>query len=153
MFPNDAQAQDFNLPAPTDQESRTYQEGDVLHRGDTITGADEIHIFESPTYGTTNAVFGAGILLVLLIIFFFIKRGIENILIAGQVSPNRAVFTGWIFFLMMFCISLTALATFLALPPLWNFPEIFSSIVVVDVVAIVAFVSVYLSARRSVIIS
>lgn len=52
-----------------------------------------------------DMLIGGAVLLVLFVIFFFVKNGYSNSLVAKKIPPNKANFAGWWLFLLLASLS------------------------------------------------
>lgn len=137
------QAQGFALPAPqaapatqTSAAAATQSQIQVLP---AETGIDQ----QGPQ--PRDYVIGGGILVVLLIAFFFVKGAYANHLAGKRVSPGPANAAGWWLFIFL---SSLAIASVLAItsPVKFLTPLFMGPICIVGLVAIIL---VFISGRRS----
>lgn len=98
----------FSLPAPSDAASaadvHTTTATVILPPGEKFEGT---YTVVSDTM-SRDLLIGGGILLVLLVAFFFAKNAYANTLVAKRVPPNHANAAGWWLFVFLSCLGIGA---------------------------------------------
>ncbi|TCM67533.1 hypothetical protein EC844_10847 [Acinetobacter calcoaceticus] len=84
--------------------------------------------------GARDLMIAGGIIIVLLIAFFFAKRGFTNSLVKKRVSPSKATMAGWWLFIFLASIAIGAVLAAVN-------PSRFLSLLIFAPLAVVAIVS------------
>jgi hypothetical protein len=111
----------FNLPAPGGDQSGASTSSPSTQSGTTTqsTGSQMAVTVKSDTSSRDLAI-GAGVMVVLLVAFFFAKTAYANWLVGRRVSPRSANAAGWWLFILLSCLAsagifpLASQATFLS---------------------------------------
>ena len=92
--------------------------------------------------GSRDLAIGGGIIVVLLIAFFFAKQGFTNSLVKKRVSPSKASMAGWWLFIFLSAIAIGAVLAAVN-------PAKFLSLTILAPLGVVALVSAFLSFKSS----
>src|SRR5690606_34345226 len=79
---------------------------------ETATVAQTVQAVNDPTVqeetGSRDLMIAGGIIVVLLIAFFFAKRGFSNSLVKKRISPSKASMAGWWLFIFLAAVAIGA---------------------------------------------
>lgn len=79
---------------------------------ETATVAQTVQAVKVPTVqeetGSRDLMIAGGIIVVLLIAFFFAKRGFSNSLVKKRISPSKASMAGWWLFIFLAAVAIGA---------------------------------------------
>lgn len=92
--------------------------------------------------GSRDLAIGGGVIVVLLIAFFFAKQGFTNSLVKKRVSPSKAGMAGWWLFIFLSAIAIGAVLAAVN-------PAKFLSVLILAPLGIVALVSAVLAFKSS----
>lgn len=92
--------------------------------------------------GSRDLMIAGGIILVLLIAFFFAKRGFSNSLVKKRISPSKAGMAGWWLFIFLAAVAIGAVLAAVN-------PDKFLSLLILGPLGIVALVSATLTFTSS----
>ncbi|OAL76342.1 hypothetical protein [Acinetobacter terrae] len=130
----------------------TENNGFVLPQADDKTQAETAvatQTAENPTLptiqeetGSRDLMIAGGIILVLLIAFFFAKRGFTNSLVKKRVSPGKASTAGWWLFIFLASVAIGAVLAAVN-------PAKFLSLLILGPLSVVALVSAILAFTSS----
>ncbi len=108
--------------------------------------AQTVQSTEIPTVqedtGSRDLTIAGGVIIVLLIAFFFIKQGYSNSLVKKRVSPGKASMAGWWLFICLASIAVAVVLTAVN-------PAKFLSVLIVGPLGFVALVSALLTFKSS----
>lgn len=111
----------FNLPTPGADPSGSNSPNSPTQTGtSTQSSGSPIAITVKSDTSSRDLAIGAGVMVVLLIAFFFAKTSYANWLVGRRVSPKSANAAGWWLFIMLSCLAsagifpLASQATFLS---------------------------------------
>lgn len=101
MSQNESNNSGFALPAPTDSAAAPAADAG------TQTSSGVVVNLGTPGVDTSSRdlLIGGGILLVLLVAFFFAKNAYANTLVAKRVPPNKANSAAWWLFVFLASVS------------------------------------------------
>lgn len=125
----------FSLPAPVTQPgsaTSTVPVTVIVPPGETLSGTYTV-VSETPP---RDMLIGCGVLIALLIAFFFAKNAYANSLVAKRVSPNSANAAGWWMFILLGVLA-TAAVLLVVNPVKFMSPVLLSPFAVVAVIALV----------------
>lgn len=105
----------FALPSPNG-DAQAPQPVAETTATNTQVGIPSIDIKVAEDTSSRDLLIGGGILLVLLIAFFFAKNAYANTLVAKRVPPNKANTAGWWLFICL--ASLSTAAVLAAISPM-----------------------------------
>ncbi|MFI4985851.1 MAG: hypothetical protein ACHQF3_00255 [Alphaproteobacteria bacterium] len=128
-------------------ESKTLKPGDTIAPGGVNASDRPIIIVDTVPIGQTEAIIGAGVLVVLMIAFFFLKQAFENNLIAAMARPRKAAHAAWLLFITLTVIAATVVFGYLA--KIWLLLPVFGVLAAICVLLIIVFMVSLASARRS----
>lgn len=130
----------------------TENNGFVLPQADGKTQAETAvatQTAENPSFpsiqeetASRDLMIAGGIILVLLISFFFAKRGFTNSLVKKRVSPSKATMAGWWLFILLASVAIGAVLAAVN-------PAKFLSLLILGPLGIVALVSAILAFTSS----
>lgn len=130
----------------------TENNGFVLPQADDKTQAGTAvatQIAENPNLptlqeetGSRDLMIAGGIILVLLIAFFFAKRGFSNSLVKKRISPSKAGMAGWWLFIFLAAVAIGAVLAAVN-------PDKFLSLLILGPLGVVALVSAILAFTSS----
>ncbi|MEG0342310.1 MAG: hypothetical protein RR633_08995 [Acinetobacter sp.] len=92
--------------------------------------------------GSRDLMIAGGIIVVLLIAFFFAKRGFSNSLVKKRVSPSKASMAGWWLFIFLASVAIGAVLAAVN-------PSKFLSLLILGPLGVVALVSAVLAFTSS----
>ncbi|QCG93092.1 hypothetical protein E6C67_03880 (plasmid) [Azospirillum sp. TSA2s] len=115
--------------------------------GGASTIAAPVLVFTGPRFDMTETLIGLIMLLVLTVAFFFGQRILTGMLIGGNARPQKAALAGWSLFLML--VVLTATAIFSVIGTLWTLLPVFGSLLGLNLILVILFVTSFVSAKRS----
>lgn len=92
--------------------------------------------------GSRDLMIAGGIILVLLIAFFFAKRGFSNSLVKKRISPSKASMAGWWLFIFLSAVAIGAVLAAVN-------PQKFLSLLILGPLGVVALVSAILTFTSS----
>lgn len=113
----EAQNKGFSLPPPGKSDSAAPS---APAAGSNQSSGISIKIATSSDTSTRDVAIGVGVMIVLLIAFFFAKNSYANWLVGRKVSPRSANAAGWWLFIFLSCLAaagifpLASQATFLS---------------------------------------
>lgn len=117
----EAQNKGFSLPPPGKSDSGAPTAApSVPATGSTQTPGISITLAPKSDTSTRDVAIGVGVMVVLLIAFFFAKNAYANWLVGRKVSPRSANAAGWWLFIFLSCLAaagvfpLASQATFLS---------------------------------------
>lgn len=133
-------------------ETNTENQGFIIPQAEDTNQAGSSVISQAPnnmnipaSHEQTNSrdfVIGGGILIVLLVAFFFAKQSFTNSLVKKRVSPSKANMSGWFLFILLSTVATGAV--FAALNP-----SKFLSLTILIPLILVAIVSAVISYKSS----
>src|SRR5690606_15554439 len=113
---------------------------------ETGTAAQTVQEVNVPTVqeetGSRDLMIASGIIVVLLIAFFFAKRGFSNSLVKKRISPSKASMAGWWLFIFLAAVAIGAVLAAVN-------PVKFLSLLILGPLGIVALVSAVLTFTSS----
>lgn len=141
MSAQDQQPKDsgFVLPTPTDPQAAPATPSTALQPTSPVT----LNLGHSDT-SSRDLLIGGGILLVLLIAFFFARGSYANMLVRKRVPPGKANAAGW--WLFIFLSSLSTGVILAAVNPVKFLAPL--TIAPLGGVAVIALILMLLSGRR-----
>ncbi|MFZ7311595.1 hypothetical protein [Comamonas jiangduensis] len=95
----------FTLPSPSNGTAPQTRPGTTATEV-SIPSSLDIKVMEDT--GSRDLMIGGGILIVLLIAFFFAKNAYANTLVGKRVPPNKANTAGWWLFICLASLSTAA---------------------------------------------
>jgi hypothetical protein len=117
----ESQNKGFNLPPPGKSEgAATPAAPSAPATGSPQTSGVSITLATPSDTSTRDVAIGVGVMIVLLIAFFFAKNAYANWLVGRKVSPRSANAAGWWLFIFLSCLAaagvfpLASQATFLS---------------------------------------
>jgi len=139
-----AQNKGFTLPAPkTDKELPTATQPAPLNVTQTKDMSSSVGVSELPQ--PRDYVIAGGILLVLLIAFFFAKNAYANHLSGKRIPPGAANAAGWWIFIFLSCLASAAVLSVLS-PVKFLTPLVMAPLLVISVLALIL---MFYSSRRT----
>jgi len=104
-------------------------------------------VVSGPHFDTTELLIGLVVLAVLTVAFFFIQRFLTNTLISGNARPPKAALAGWALFTMLFVLAATGI--FSVIGTLWTMLPLFGSLLGLNLIVMILFITSFVSAKRS----
>ena len=104
---NSGNSSGFSLPAPSSNaaDAGAAAQPAVVTTSQQPANGALVNVNVGQDTSSRDLLIGGGILLVLLIAFFFAKNAYANTLVAKRVPPNKANAAGWWLFIFLACIS------------------------------------------------
>ncbi len=135
-----AQSPGFKLPLPGNLDSTPGSGLSVQVGGGGIT----IGTTPSAATNTRDIAIGVGVLLVLMVVFFFVKNGYANWLVGRRVSPRSANAAGWWLFLFLIALAVGGIFPLVSQTSFLSIPFLAP----VGVLALASLVMLLVSSRR-----
>lgn len=140
-----AQKSDFTIPPAGGGTAGPLPPGTQIPPGAVNPGDRPIVIVDS--FDRMEAIIGVGLLIVLIIAFYFVKRAVESNLIAGLARPRKAANASWMLFIALTVVAATFIFGYLGRA--WLIMPVLVLMIVICVGLLAAFLVSFVSARRS----
>lgn len=134
------------MPESTENNGFVLPKADDKTQAETAVATQTAENPNLPTIqeetGSRDLMIAGGIILVLLIAFFFAKRGFTNSLVKKRVSPGKAGIAGWWLFIFLASVAIGAVLAAVN-------PAKFLSLLILGPLGVVALVSAILAFTSS----
>jgi hypothetical protein len=142
-----ADNKDFNITPPVkEQNTQPQQQPQQPSSGEQILpppGAEEL---AKPAISQNGAILGTAIILVLAILFFFVRQAVRTHLIANKAPLSAAGNAGWAMFAFLMAIAITAV--FGIIGNLWLVLPFIIPMAVLDLVTMILAIVLFVSASK-----